>query len=349
MEIDSIVAYSLPGSSDFTIFAGKLASGLHRGFVISPFDVNSQISTIVKSHDLDWAEFESILASILLNCRKSGIHEINFTSTSYADYSNEVQTIIKELRGRIHEKTIACRRIVRDGNISVKNSLKELSQKLPNSFRFVFYTPSSGAWLGATPELLLEGDRKKLKTYALAGTRSASITGAWDSKNLNEHAIVVSYISSLLSKWGINPEVSRTVSRNAGNIDHLLTEINGDYSEAIEVFKSTSSEIENTNFLQELLCDLSPTPALCGMPKDESKSRIQRLENFSREYYGGFCGPYSGNDSFKFYVILRSLKFTTHRWCFYAGGGITCDSVLEAEWSETQRKSESVLTHLRLT
>lgn len=255
-------------------------------------------------------------------------------STSRDQHRREVEKIIEELKGESRKKTIACRRIIKEGRLNISESFQNLCDYFPDAFVFLFSTPVTGNWIGASPELLMNMEDSVLSTYSLAGTRKAGSAEMWDEKNINEQKIVTDYIVDMLKRYGLEPKLSPRATRRAGNIEHLFCEI------------YASTKIKPFDLIN-LLENFSPTPALCGMPKDESFERIERLEPFPRKYYGGFCGPFLSEKKFTLFVNLRSLEFDNAKYCIYVGGGITHKSNPDMEWSETEIKSESILKSLK--
>lgn len=331
----ALFVYRIPNSSIIQAFQGNAVPGIHPGFVISPFLCQKQnFISIVNPERISLDDVDSMLHNFI------DLHsspDIPDQSTSPDNYFNEVSSIIDELKGDQHRKTIACRQIVIPGKLKVKDTFLSLCENYPSAFVFLFYTPASGAWIGASPELLLEARDNTLYTYALAGTRPSGSLSEWDNKNILEHKIVADYLCNLFREFGLQPQSTPLSTRKAGNVEHLFKKIWSpiDVSEA---------SFPLTDFLEQL----SPTPALCGMPKQESLERIQRLESFDRQYYGGFCGIYKNDRDLKFYVILRSLTFNKTLSCLYAGGGITCHSDPHSEWTETANKASGILSSLHL-
>ena len=87
---------------------------------------------------------------------------------------------------------------------------------------------------------------------------------------------------------------------------------------------------------------MSPTPALCGSPKEKALKIIKENEDFDRGCYGGYCGPFHSTGDFTFNVVLRCASVTDRRYCLYAGGGITSESIVSAEWFEIESKIKNV-------
>lgn len=203
-----------------------------------------------------------------------------------------------------------------------------------SDFCFIFYTPLTGAWLGATPEKLLSVDFSNMyfSTMALAGTRPLKEENQpWDDKNIEEHNIVTNYIIDVLQSFGVTAHKAATTNLSYGSIEHLITPINGHLPENSDVYKIISS--------------LSPTPALSGYPVDIAIKEINRYESHPRRMYGGFIAIETGSKIDAF-VNLRSMQFDQSGCCLYAGGGITASSIPTVEWEETRLKIQAFLSHI---
>ena len=86
-----------------------------------------------------------------------------------------------------------------------------------------------------------------------------------------------------------------------------------------------------------------PTPAVCGLPKNEAKVFILENEGYDREFYTGFFGELNLKGSSNLFVNLRCMQVLKNQLALYIGGGITIDSIPEKEWEETIAKSEVML------
>ena len=247
-------------------------------------------------------------------------------STSFEQYTGEVETFIKKLKGQPDSKIVAARVLIKEASFDIAEHFYKFCEKFPDAFVFCFSTPATGCWIGASPELLLKGSGEYLSSMALAGTRKADTCTPWDTKNILEQKIVTDYIKEIFRVNGLNPEVNQTFTKVTGRIQHICTPIYAKISEDTKLdFRS-------------LLKSLYPTPALCGYPKDFAMREILKLENFDRGCYGGFCGPFRSIHDFHFNVVLRCASVTEKEICIYAGGGITENSSVIAEWEETNLK-----------
>ena len=221
-------------------------------------------------------------------------------------------------------------------------------QLYPRLFIALVYTPQSGMWLTATPEILLDGEADSWRTIALAGTmklegdelRGEGEHVMWSTKNIEEQRIVATYIAECLEQFtsDFREEGPRTV--RAANLVHLRSDF--------------AFTLPTSNRIGDLLQALHPTPAVCGLPKSETFRFIVGNEHAPRRYYSGFMGPLnltstatqpssvSTPAATHLYVSLRCMSIDAAGYHLYAGGGLLRDSILEQEWMETEAKLETM-------
>lgn len=283
------------------------------GFVIGMFDPSLPLVTIpYKGHHK-----EEVSGSL---------YTMPQESTSREDYDAEVTGIIRDLRDMEHGKVVASRVVVKEASVDLAERFLDFCDSYPENFIFCFSTPATGCWIGASPELLLEGREGRIESMALAGTRVAGTPGEWDAKNREEQSIVTDYIARVFQRNGLTPERGETFTKVSGSIEHICTPVTG--------VLSSDRDFE----LSGLLRDLSPTPALCGNPKEFALEEIRKYEKFDRGCYGGFCGPFRSAEDFRFNVVLRCASVSERRYALYVGGGITSASDPASEWTETNLK-----------
>ena len=87
---------------------------------------------------------------------------------------------------------------------------------------------------------------------------------------------------------------------------------------------------------------LHPTPAVCGLPKEEAYHFIIEHEGYDRSYYSGFIGWLDTKGKTDLYVNLRCMNILPQTFTLYAGGGLLAASQLEDEWQETEDKLDTM-------
>lgn len=226
-------------------------------------------------------------------------------------------------------------------NFSPMATFAALCQRYPHAFVSLVSIPTIGTWLGASPEVLLSLSDQEIYTVALAGTqprpsdRPLSAV-SWGTKEIEEQALVSDYIRDFFQQLQLNPVTEigpQTVS--AGQIVHLQTQFR------VRLDQPRLSQLAN-----QILHQLHPTSAVCGMPKPEALSFILEKENYDRAFYCGFLGPVHLNNQSHLFVNLRCMQLKQDKAILYVGGGITPDSIPQAEWTETVLKSKTLLNVL---
>jgi len=203
--------------------------------------------------------------------------------------------------------------------------------KYPRLMIMLFHTEITGTWIVASPEILLESiGGTSHHTVALAGTMPFSEGyGEWNAKNRGEQHLVESYIESKLSAICHDIVKDGPVTMRAGHLQHLRTDFR---------FKGSS--------IGEIVAQLHPTPAILGFPSYQAREIIFKDENLDRRYYSGFAGPVSTTNNTHLYVSIRCAEFFEDHADLYAGGGIMPESDCHEEWTETQRKMDTIFTLL---
>lgn len=321
----SFYAYRFPGDSMLTYGASEsIVEGLETpGFVIGRFSPELPFITI---------PYKNVKATM----DRGHQYTMPEHSTTFCEYQAQFAEIKERLRAEKGRKVVAATVMVREKSLDIAEKFYDLCDRFPDSFVFSFSTPVTGCWIGASPELLMRGRERQLETMALAGTRKVGETGEWDEKNKEEQRIVTEYIEDGLKNNGLSGETGDTFTKKAGPIEHICTHISATLGGNFDIKK-----------LEDLIRDLSPTPALCGSPKQFAMEVIKATEPFNRGCYGGFCGPYNGVKDFAFHVVLRCASVSDKRFCVYAGGGITLQSVLDTEWKEIESKVFGVFPEAR--
>lgn len=328
--MDSLFAYRRAGDTAIHIHSGDCLEGLlEGGFALGTFD--GRMYTIRPEEELPFDRLNDTLE--YLAGKETGMYYMPYRSTTRETYDDGLDRIIGTLAD--NEKTVYSRVITRQGNLDAEVSFKSLCEAYPDAFVFSVSTPDTGTWLGATPEILLQGDgTDSFRTMALAGTRKRGTTEPWDEKNIVEQRIVADYIADILDSHCLEYEASETIVRAAGPIEHLCRD-----------FLISGLHPADRESFREFISDLYPTPALCGFPKENAMRMILDTERHVRGLYGGFCGPLDGYRS-DLNVVLRSVRFRPDRLAMFTGGGITEASEPDEEWLETECKAASILSKL---
>lgn len=323
--------FSLPGEDGYRFMAcsevGKISANQepkHDGeLVIKPFLPESETLLIRKEYG------EDNLPSCLIGFTDED--EAPFESVSRTDYIEYVDKVISHLQAA-GGKIVMSRLLAVDSKSHPVDVAAAYFAKHPHAFRYLYYTPQTGIWLGASPELLLEVDNlsRTVRSMALAGTKCDDCTSQWDDKNTEEHQFVVTHILKCFRDSGLAPELHRVDDVKFGPVSHIAHSI------------EAQGSVDPYRFLDLM----SPTPALLGTPSDVALRVITELEKTPRGCYGGWVA-YDTDSRFTAHVNLRCAKVrksgTGYSYGIYVGGGITSKSDSGEEWRETEHKASSLL------
>ena len=320
------------------------------GFVMAPFAADKRYPVIVihpdTTLDIDIDDLEEsqqpwreTLENILAEPKQ---HE-KVRKSSYSNYSIDFANFHSQvLEGEFSKIVLArCVREKYDEGRTPLMMFADACRRYPRMFVALISAWRCGTWLMATPEVLLEGLGKQWATMSLAGTMALEESQLdfddppsrepvgrydfkWDIKNIQEQRFVSTYITESLEQVADFIEEKGPYTVRAGKLVHLRSD-----------FNFTMSHPED---IGRLLTILYPTPAVCGLPKDNARDFILRNEFTSRQYYSGFAGPMGRDTATHLYVSLRCMRVDEEGCSLFAGGGIMAGSELEVEWKETEDK-----------
>ncbi len=271
-------------------------------------------------------------------------NQIEVSNDTKNHFTQWVQKSVEAIRARKFQKVVLSRTDTCEiSDFDVYDSFLKLATAYPNAMVAAFYLPEQAAvWMCATPELLVQQNAEGIfKTVSLAGTQTALDThsqpllpqhASWTQKEIEEQAFVSRYIIECFKRIRLREYIEngpKTII--AGNLMHLKSEFLVD-TKALNVPQLASTMLEM----------LHPTSAVCGTPKEEAKQWISEAELHDREMYAGFLGPIGFQGEINVFVNLRTMRLRGETITFFAGCGITEDSVPEKEWEETTMKCRTL-------
>ncbi|MEL1241766.1 chorismate-binding protein [Flavobacterium flavipallidum] len=302
------------------------------GFVFAPFDGNQMI-LIPKNQSVIWEA--EITASGMNNVAAFSKKEENLEQK--VAFENMIEKAIQAIkRGDFLKVVLSRKEIVEILDFDLVTVFTRLIHHFPTVFCYCWYHPKIGLWMGATPERLLKASKKKFCTMALAGTQNfeGKTDVIWESKEVEEQQLVTDFILENLKGLTTELAISSPYTVQAGNVLHIKTDIEG--------------VINKESKLNQVVSVLHPTPAVCGLPKQDAKDFILQNEDYEREYYTGFLGELNKKDFAEkkqksdLYVNLRCMQIKDKKAHLYMGCGITKESIPEKEWNESVNKSMTI-------
>lgn len=325
------------------------------GFVVAPFSIEAnQPVVLIRPDDITIVDESALLTSMQMPPFNEAAAPLSLAcadavtsdpESMRAAYGADFALFHQALSVGMFRKLVLARCATMVPRGATADPLKLFAKACscyPQLFVSLVYTPQSGLWLTATPEILLESDGTQWTTIALAGTMTLPSDGGpedleqlqWSTKNREEQRIVAEYIRQCLQPYAA--DVSETGPRTvrAAQLVHLRSD-----------FHFT---LLNNARVGNLLQSLHPTPAVCGLPKTEAQHFILANEHVSRRYYSGFMGPLQmavaphAPAATHLYVSLRCMQLCATHFRLYAGGGLLQESIEQQEWDETEAKMQTM-------
>lgn len=364
----SFALWKLPSQSTYTFAASHEPRLIHdinledkaTGFIFAPFDQGQKKVFLPADHlfSIDGNQINTLAGNLpeLLSAvpriersQKIPYYTRKAGSPSATSDSQSFKKLVSMCRDAIHsgqlEKIVPSRSktIEIPADFDLSSTCLGLGKRYPSAMVSVFSSPSTGTWLGATPEMLVRVDAQQhFHTVAVAGTQPF-VPGTdikqilWTQKEIEEQALVERYVISCFKKIRLREfEEHGPKTVVAGNVVHLKTEFE------VDMVATRYPQLGSV-----MLQLLHPTSAVCGMPLEPSIAFLKEHEGYDREFYSGFLGPSNIHNETSLFVNLRCTQLLGDHALLYAGAGVLADSDPEKEWLETELKMNTLLDVIR--
>jgi menaquinone-specific isochorismate synthase len=261
---------------------------------------------------------------------------------NFTGWAEAVDRALQEFQSGPLEKVVLARKSCLEltETITPFALVEILAGGAPACFHFCLQpTANSGAFLGASPELLFRREGTRLESEAVAGTRPRSLDTVEDerlesqllkmSKEQLEHRLVVDSLETTFCELcaDFSQDTAPSVLK-LSRVQHLRTAFSGELKDGVGD--------------DAILRAFHPTPATCGSPCDSAARFIAVNELFDRGWYAGPVG-FVSRDEAEFAVAIRSMLWLGRKTHVFAGAGIVDGSESEREWSELEDKIAGVL------
>lgn len=196
--------------------------------------------------------------------------------------------------------------------------------------------------IGASPEMLVRVENRRVTTVPIAGTRPRGKDPAEDEllardllddpKERAEHTMLVDLARNdigRVSRFG-SVDVSEFMGiEKFSHVQHIVSTVNGilrDNLDCYDAFKSCF-----------------PAGTVSGAPKIRAMQIIDEEEGMSRGLYAGAVGYVGFDRNLEFAIAIRTVVVRDGKASVQVGAGIVADSVPENEWNETGSKAAAML------
>jgi anthranilate synthase component 1 len=201
--------------------------------------------------------------------------------------------------------------------------------------------------VGASPEIHVRCENRKIEIRPIAGTRPRGKTPDQDLANEKElladpkeraeHVMLVDLARNDLGRvcdFGTVVVKDLMIIERYSHVMHIVSQVEGRLSE-----EKTSYDLMRATF---------PAGTLSGAPKVRAMQIISELEQTTRGSYGGCVGYFSFNGNLDCCITIRTALIKDGKAYVQAGGGWVNDSTPEAEYQETVNKSKAMLKAVAL-
>jgi len=201
--------------------------------------------------------------------------------------------------------------------------------------------------VGASPEIHVRCEERKVEIRPIAGTRPRGRTVEQDLANEKElladpkeraeHVMLVDLARN---------DIGRVCDYGSVRVKDLM--IIERYSHVMHIVSQVEGQLSAGKSAYDLMRATFPAGTLSGAPKVRAMQIISELEQTARGPYGGCVGYFSFNGNLDCCITIRTALIKDGRAYVQAGGGWVNDSDPEAEFQETVNKSKAMLKAVAL-
>ncbi len=203
------------------------------------------------------------------------------------------------------------------------------------------------ALVGASPEIHVRCEDRRVEIRPIAGTRPRGKTAPEDQANERElladpkeraeHVMLVDLARNDLGRvcdYGSVRVKDLMIIERYSHVMHIVSQVEGRLAAARTPF--------------DLMRATFPAGTLSGAPKIRAMQIIAELEQTQRGPYGGCVGYFSFSGNLDCCITIRTALLKDGRAYVQAGGGWVNDSTPEGEFTETVNKAKAMLKAVAL-
>jgi anthranilate synthase component I len=216
----------------------------------------------------------------------------------------------------------------------------------PSPYMVLFETPEVSL-VGASPEMLVRKQGRRIETRPIAGTRPRGMDAEGDRrlsedlladpKERAEHVMLVDLGRNDLGRVAVSGSVRVPTFME---IEH--------YSHVMHLVSSVEAELDSGRDALDALLACFPAGTVSGAPKIRAMEIIDELEPQARGPYAGAVGYLSFSGDLDTCITIRTLVVREGETSVTAGAGIVADSDPASEELETKNKAAALLTAVAL-
>ena len=216
----------------------------------------------------------------------------------------------------------------------------------PSPYMF-FIRMGATSIVGASPEMLVRVEGRRVETHPIAGTRPRGAAAEEDlrlaeelkasEKERAEHVMLVDL--------GRN-DIGRVAEYGSVRVPQYMALER--YSHVMHLVSIVEGRLSEDRDRLDALVACFPAGTVSGAPKVRAMEIIASLEPTRRGIYAGAVGYLDFAGNLDFCIAIRTIVVEGRRALVQAGAGIVADSDPAAEYEETRDKARALLHALEL-
>jgi anthranilate synthase component I len=243
-------------------------------------------------------------------------------------------------------QVVLSQKFKRQTNAEPINIYRALRTTNPSPYMF-YVKLGAETLIGASPEMLVRCNGRKLEYRPIAGTRKRGATEPedWmlaedlrsDMKEISEHVMLVDLGRNDLgrvSEFG-SVEVAELMKiEKYSHVQHLVTSLKSRLKDGLDRFDALGA--------------CFPAGTVSGAPKVRAMQIIDELEPSKRGVYAGAIGYMDYAENLDTCIAIRTIQLADGTASIQAGAGIVADSVPEKEYEETISKARALVKAIEM-
>jgi anthranilate synthase component 1 len=267
----------------------------------------------------------------------------NFEKADFESAVNKIKELIKA--GDCYQVVLSQKfsKATTANPVAVYRALRTIN---PSPYMFLLKFGQKSI-VGASPEMLVRCEGRKLTYHPIAGTRPRGTDQVHDDslaedmrrdpKEVAEHLMLVDL--------GRN-DLGRVAEYGSVKVDELMTVEK--YSHVQHLVSTITAQLREGCDRFDALGACFPAGTVSGAPKVRAIEIIRELEPTPRGIYSGAVGYFDYSGNMDTCIAIRTLVLENGEVAIQAGAGIVADSVPEAEYYETINKAKVLITAVEM-
>ena len=144
------------------------------GFVFMPFHEGKKVVIPFEGNKFSQGNLE--------NLEQKSAESFTSENNQKTTFEDLVTKGVSAIQQGEFDKVVLSRKLILKEQIAIVETFQNLISTYPTAFRYLFFHPKIGLWMGATPEQLVKINQNQFETVALAGTQLYSENVVWATK-----------------------------------------------------------------------------------------------------------------------------------------------------------------------